>query len=140
MRVFLDTNVLFSGIYSPHGAPATIINAITAGRIALVTSVDIIVELTRNVRDKAPYLLPVLGEFFVDAKPEFASPPEGEILRFEEAEFGSDAAIMAAVVAAQVDYFCTGDRRFRLRAAETGQVRVVTPRELASLLENLSSA
>ena len=62
--------------------------------------------------------------------------PEDEIARWRDSGFGTDAPIVAAAFEADIDYFCTGDRK--LFARLTG-VRppfpVVTPRVLLPFLQ-----
>lgn len=45
MRVIVDTNVLVSGLISPRGSPARIVDAVLAGRIIPVMSVATFAEL-----------------------------------------------------------------------------------------------
>jgi hypothetical protein len=40
VRAVLDTNVLLSGLLSPHGAPAKLLDAWRRGRFDLVTAAD----------------------------------------------------------------------------------------------------
>lgn len=138
MRIFLDTNVLFSGLLSFLGPPSGIIDAATRveTEVQFVVSVDVLTELTRNIRRKAPQLLPDLNGFLTSARLEFVNPPEEEIRRWL-GEFGSDASVVAGALAAQVDYLCTGDRRLlaRGRSGGLGSLRVVSPAELLRLLE-----
>ena len=136
MRVFLDTNVIFSGLYSPHGAPSRLLEAANKETIEVVVSQDVLRELTRNIRDKAPHVLTRLNEFLVGTPLDVVpNPPDVEILRWRRAGLESDAAIAAAVAHSDVDYFCTGDKRLiaRLRG-ESLAALIVTPAELDRLL------
>ena len=137
MRVFLDTNVLFSGLYSSRGPPSRIVDAAEEGRFELVLSVDVLVELIRNFRKKAPQLMEALSQFLALAQPAFVEAGEEDSRARYDAGFGSDAPIVAAAQAADVDYFCTGDRRLLRRAAggRLGSLRVVSPGGLLDLLE-----
>ena len=138
MRVFLDTNVLFSGLYSPVGAPNRVLEAASGGAFQLVVSANVLGELVRNVRNKAPHLLVDVNEFLNGASIEVVeSPPASELEGWHDAGFGSDAPIIAAAVSAEVDYFCTGDRRLLGDAerGKLGRLRVVSPAELIVLLE-----
>ncbi|OGO50235.1 MAG: putative toxin-antitoxin system toxin component, PIN family [Chloroflexi bacterium RBG_16_68_14] len=138
MRVFLDTNVLFSGLLSFLGPPSRIIDAATRAEteVQFVVSVDVLAELTRNIRRKAPQLLPDLNRFLTSARLEFVNPPEEEIQRWL-AEFGSDAPVIAGAVAGRVDHLCTGDKRLLAhgRTGALGDLRVLSPSELVRLLQ-----
>ena len=137
MRVFVDTNVLFSGLYSLHGTPNKILEAAAALAIQLVISVDVLQELTRNIHHKAPHLVGDLNRFLLDTTVEIvATPPDHETQRWIDAALGSDAAIIAAALHARVDYFCTGDKRVlgRGRRGDLGGLEVISPAALLRLL------
>jgi hypothetical protein len=137
VRVFLDTNVLFSGLYSPAGAPGALLELAATGRFLLCISPDVLTELVRNLRAKAPHLLPLLATFLESVRPLYVE-PSGEAVRDRHrAGCGTDAAIIAAALAAEADYFCTGDRRLlrRARRGRLGSLRVASPVELRDLLE-----
>ena len=50
MRVVLDTNILFSALISPHGAPDAIYRAWRSSRFELVTSHTQLEEIRRASR------------------------------------------------------------------------------------------
>jgi putative PIN family toxin of toxin-antitoxin system len=136
-RVFLDTNVLFSGLRAPGGNPRRIIQWATEGAVQAVVSQVVLVELARNLRRKAPHLMRDLEQFLTATTLEVApEAPDEEIARWRDAGLGTDAPIVAAAVLAEVDYFCTGDRRLLSKASliERAGLRVVTPGELLEAL------
>ena len=61
VRVFLDSNVILSGLLSYTGSPRLILDLLTMEIPDLVglTGRYNIVELERNIRKKAPKVLPV---------------------------------------------------------------------------------
>jgi predicted nucleic acid-binding protein len=136
-RVFLDTNVLFSGLRTPGGKPHRILEAATTGTIQAVLSEGVLGELVRNIRRKAPAQLPDLELFLTNTPLEIVHQPSLlETQPWSRAGLGFDAPIVAAAALAEVDYFCTGDRRLLDRAAsiERCGLRVVTPGELLEAL------
>jgi predicted nucleic acid-binding protein len=137
-RVFLDTNVLFSGLRTPRGKPHRILEAAAAGNIQAVVSTGVLVELIRNLRRKAPAQVADLGRFITDTPLEVVPEPAAEHTEpWSQAGLGSDAAIVAAALLAEVDYLCTGDRRLLEKASliEREGLRVVTP---GALLQKLA--
>jgi predicted nucleic acid-binding protein len=138
VRVFLDSNVLFSSAYAGPGAPTRLIDWAAARRFTLVVSRTVLDEVLRNLRKKAPAAMPradrVLGRADLEIVHEAS---EQEIRRWYDAGLGSDALIVAAAEAAEVDYFCTGDRRLlqRAKGGKLERLRVVSPAELVRLLE-----
>jgi len=136
-RVFFDTNVLFSGVCSESGAPKRLLDAAALGQFHAVVSGVVLDELVRNLRKKAPNALPRLERVFRETAFEIAvEPRQAETESWSQAGLGSDAPIVAAAVLAEVDYFCTGDRRLLGKASliERAGLRVVTPGELLEAL------
>ena len=139
-RVFLDTNVVFSGLYTERGPPGRILAAAVDGLFLPVLSSTVIEEVVRNLQGKLPRALPQLDLLFslihFEVAPEAS---EAVLAGLVYAGFGTDAPIIAAAIQAGVDYLCTGDRGFRERAATTGGISVTTPREMLTLLTRGSS-
>ena len=130
LRVFLDSNVIVSGIYSSRGAPAAILEHFIGGRLRVVVSQQVLDEVIRTVKVKLPDALPVLRKLLVNAPPEiWKDPAPEEIERWREVLDIGDAAVLAAAVAAEPDYFITGDRHFigDPKIAEKAGLRIVTP-------------
>ncbi len=140
MRIFLDSNVLFSGVYSGAGNPRRLLDMAASGRFAAVLSRTVIDEVVRNLRNKAPRALPRLDQVFSEVPFQVALelPPEETIRGW--GEFGSDAPIVAAAMNAQVEYLCTGDRRLRERARRVSGLRVVTPADLIAIVDEAADA
>ena len=137
-RVFLDSNVIFSGLYSPQGAPGIIIERFVKGSISVVVSQQVLEEVIRTVKEKLPKVLPVLRKLLVNTPPEvIADPKLPDIESWTKKLQLGDAAILAAAVAAQPDYFVTGDRHFigNQGIADEVGLHIVTPAQLLELLE-----
>ncbi|RJO62919.1 MAG: putative toxin-antitoxin system toxin component, PIN family [Dehalococcoidia bacterium] len=112
-RVFLDTNVIFSGLYSHGGAPGVIIEAFVKGEIKAVISQQVLEELVRTVKEKLPVVIPVLKAMLVNSPPEIVPDPSAaEIKTWASLLEAGDAAILAAVISSRADYFVTGDNHF----------------------------
>jgi putative PIN family toxin of toxin-antitoxin system len=129
-RVFLDSNVIFSGIYSSKGAPAVILERFIEGRLRVVVSQQVLDEVIRTVKEKLPEALPALRKLLVNAPPEIRKDPTpDEVKRWSGLLDAGDAAILAAAVAAQPDYFVTGDRHFteNPEIAERAGLHIVMP-------------
>jgi len=142
MRVFLDTNVIFSGLYSSHGAPGAILRHFIEGRIHVVVSQQVLEEVIRTVKEKLPEALPVLKRLLINAPPEVGADPSPEaIQQWTEELHPADAAILAAAIAAKPDYFVTGDNHFLGNQAikETAGLNILTPVQFMKLLQSGSS-
>lgn len=137
-RVFLDSNVIFSGLYSPEGAPGIILEHFVRGSIRVVVSQQVLEEVVRTVRAKLPDALPALRRLLVGIPPEVvADPGHEEIERCMKKMALGDAAVLAAAAGAQPDYFITGDKHFTQSPAigEEAGLRIVTPAQFLELLE-----
>ncbi len=131
-RVFLDSNVIFSGLYSSDGAPGIILEHFIEGRIRVVVSQQVLEEVIRAVKEKLPEALPSLRTLLLNTPPEVVADPNlPDIERWTKKLHLGDAAILAAVISSQPDYFITGDRHFfdDQEIAETAGLKIVTPAE-----------
>ena len=137
-RVFLDSNVIFSGLYSPEGAPGIILEHFVKGRMNVVVSQQVLEEVIRTIKEKLPDALPALRRLLVSVLPEVVADPEpGEIKRRAGKMPVADTAILAAAVSAHPDYLVTGDNHFIENpgiAEETG-LHIVTPAQFLTFLE-----
>lgn len=135
-RVFLDSNVIFSGLYSSSGAPASILNNYVEGKLRLVVSQQVLEEVVRTINRKLPSALTSLRKLLVSAPPEIVGDPSSEdISRWAEILGTEDASVLAAAIMAQPDYLITGDKRFfdNPDIAKKSGLRVVTPAQFLKL-------
>ncbi len=137
-RVFLDSNVFFSGLYSPEGAPGIILEYFVKGNISVVVSQQVLEEVIRTVKEKLPDALPALRRLLVNTPPEVVADPQlPDIKRWIKKLHPGDAAILAAAIAAQPDYFITGDRHFIENpdiVKETG-LTIIMPAQFLKILD-----
>lgn len=138
LRVFLDTNVIFSGLYSSQGAPGAILRHFVEGHIRVVVSQQVLEEVIRTIKEKLPEALSALKRLLVNAPPEVEADPSPEaIQRWTKELHPADAVILAAAIAAKPDYFITGDNHFLENQVikENAGLNIVTPARFLKLLE-----
>jgi uncharacterized protein len=138
LRVFLDTNVIFSGLYSSQGAPGAILRHFVEARIGVVISQQVLEEVIRTIKEKLPEFLPLLKRFLENAPPEIVAYPSQEVInQWVKVIHPADAAILAAAIYAKPDYFITGDKHFLENQAikENTSLNIVTPTQFLKLLE-----
>jgi hypothetical protein len=92
----------------------------------------------RTIKEKLPEALPALRRLLISAPPEIIADPKPEgIDRLTRRLSAGDAAILGAAIAAEPDYFVTGDNHFLRKTdliEETG-LHIVTPAQFLKLTE-----
>ena len=114
IRVMLDTNILFSAMYSFTGTPFAAFSKASEMPYRLVLCDQIIDELRRNFNRKFPSKIPLIERFLAFAQYDLITiTPEDEIAD-DEASIRdvSDRPILRAARKANVDIFVTGDKDF----------------------------
>lgn len=137
LRVFLDSNVIFSGLYAADGPPGAILDRFIQGRLTVVISRQVLAEIVRTLNEKLPEALSSLERLLVAAQPEVVrDPTPQEVGAWADHLRPADAAILAAAVTAQPDYFVSGDRHFldNPTVAERSGLRIVSPAHLLRVL------
>ena len=138
LRVFLDSNVIFSGMYSSDGAPGIILEHFVEGRLRVVVSQQVLEEVVRTIKEKLPEALPALMRLLVSTPPEITENPiPEEAAHWAEVIHIEDAGILAAAVAAQPNYLITGDKHFFENPVivEKSGLHIVTPAQFLDCLE-----
>lgn len=143
LRVFLDSNVIFSGLYSSEGASGIILERFIDGEFRVVISQQVLDEVVRTLKDKLPEALPALRRLLVSIPPEIVKDQSSEeVARWAEVIHMEDAGILAAAVAANPDYVVTGDKHFfeNPSIAEKSGLCIVTPAQFLKRLANDTGA
>jgi putative PIN family toxin of toxin-antitoxin system len=134
-RIFIDSNVLISGIYSPTGTPAKILYLHMSGRVMVVVSQLILTETVLTLKKKKPDALPVLNALLTSSPPEIVKNPSfDQVTSWTEYLHFEDAAIFAAAISAGPDYFVTGDKHFLTnKELNKSGIRIVTSAQMVRL-------
>ena len=137
--VFLDSNVIFSGLYSSEGAPGAILQRFIEGKLRVVISQQVLEEVVRTIKEKLPEALPALRRLMMSIPPEIREDPATEeVARWAEVIHPNDASILAAAVAAQPNYLITGDKHFfeNPNTVEKSGLHIVTPAQFLECLKD----
>ena len=143
MRVFLDSNVVFSGLYSSEGASGIILERFIEGEFKVVISQQVLTEVVRTLKDKLTEALPFLRQLLVSSPPEIVKDQSSEeVASWAKIIHIENAGILAAAVAAQPHYLVTGDKHFLENPgiAEKSGLCIVTPAEFLERLARDSGA
>jgi predicted nucleic acid-binding protein len=129
-RVFLDSNVVFAGLYSGEGAPGAILEHGAEGKFSLVISRQVLDELVRTIAAKLPGALPALHTFLLSTPLEVCEEPAPrDVKTWSQLVGEDDAPIAAAAAIAEVDFLVSGDRHLLKAeaAARKRGLRIISP-------------
>lgn len=116
-RIFLDTSALFAGIWSERGGGRMLLNLGEAGLVALLVSSQVLDEIERTIRAKAPETLPHLALLLHEAQVQVVDPPPADRVAICLAltHHRNDALVVAAAWHAASDFFTTLDKQHFLQ-------------------------
>jgi predicted nucleic acid-binding protein len=134
-RLFLDASVLFAGAYSPAGGSGWLIRIALHGFVQARTSTVVLQETERNLVSKAGFeALPVHRRQLENPSIQIVPVPPPPALAQFTPTFFEDDHVVAAAVAAGVDYLITLDRKLIARATLAGvPLRATTPGEFLTV-------
>jgi len=113
-RVFLDSNVILSGLFSERGAPRLILDVLSLSLPVLtgVTGRFNLTEIERNLEKKMAEALPAYRLYLPKLKLDIIPYPSREDLRpFVGTAEDKDLPVLASAVKGKADYFMTGDNK-----------------------------
>ncbi len=142
-RVFLDSNVILSGLFSDRGAPRLILDLLSLELPVLtgLTGRFNLIEIEQNIRQKLPDALSIWGECESKLRLEVVPAPSSWDLALlgETAEI-KDHPVIASAINGKADFFVSGDKRLlsRLEHRPDLSFRTAFPADfLNSLLQNI---
>lgn len=133
-KVFLDSNVLLSGIFSDKGAPRIILDLLTIGLPMLegATGQYNLMEVERNLKKKMPQALPVYQTYLPKLRLEIVALPSKEtIMSMAGAIAEKDIPVLASALACRAQYLITGDKKDFVRLKDINEygLEIVGPSE-----------
>lgn len=137
MRIFMDSSVIFSAAYSPHGHARDLLKAAMRGDLEIVMSPTVVEETRRNLFESAPETLRYLGLVLANLSPEMVRPTKAEVLAASELTAMKDAPIIAAAKRAGVEMLVTLDKKHMLGRPDLARfvgADIVTPKEAVARL------
>jgi predicted nucleic acid-binding protein len=134
-KVFLDSNVLLSGIFSDKGAPRIILDLLALDLPVLVgaTGRYNLMEVERNLKKKMPEALPLYHSYLPKLGLEVVALPTQDTVRSMAGVIAEkDTPVLASAIACGAQYLITGDKKDFTRLKK-GQERynltIVSPAE-----------
>lgn len=134
VRIFLDSNVILSGLLSDRGAPRILLDLLSIDLPFLIglTGRYNVIEIERNLKKKMPGILSVYKEYFPKLNLKIIPLPHKEELREHYGKIDDkDVPILVSALRGKADYLVTGDKKHfgKMRKPEQEQIHVVTPSE-----------
>ena len=135
VRIFLDSNVVLSGLFSDRGSPRIILDLFSLDLPVLtgVTGEFNIVEIERNLQKKMPEVLPTYRKYLALLHLEITPLPSSKEVNALKGQIAEkDLPVLASALKADVDFLVTGDKKDFGKARIRGgyPFRIVTPAEL----------
>lgn len=117
-RVFLDSNVIQSGLFSDRGAPRLILDLLTLG-LPVVTGLTgrfNLLEIEGNIGKRLPDALPVWREYLPKLRLEVVPMPSSwDLALLGDTAEGKDLPVIASAISGKADHFVSDDKRLLSR-------------------------
>jgi predicted nucleic acid-binding protein len=133
-KVFLDSNVLLSGLFSDKGAPRIILDLLTLNLpiLAGATGCYNLMEVERNLKKRMPAAMPLYREYLSKLGLEVVALPSQETVRSMAGIIAEkDIPVLASAIACGAEYLITGDKKdfARLKTDKRYNLTIVGPSE-----------
>jgi predicted nucleic acid-binding protein len=133
-KVFLDSNVLLSGLFSDKGAPRIILDLLTLNlpMLAGATGRYNLIEVERNLKKKMPEAMPLYQKYLPRLRLEIVEmPSRATVISMAGAIAEKDVPVLASAIACGAEYLITGDKKdfAKLRNVKKYNLKIVSPSE-----------
>lgn len=134
VRVFIDSDVILSGLLSDRGAPRILLDLLSLELPFLTGSTGRynLIEIERNLKKKIPKLLPIFKDYFSKLHLDIIPIPRSEELKRFHGEIAEkDLPVLLSAINSKADFLITGDKHHfgKLKGFKKYTVQVVTPSE-----------
>ena len=146
VKVFLDSNVIISGIFSDKGSPRIILDILSLGLPFVVgaTGRYNMIEIERNLKRKMPKALPIYQKYLSDLNLEIIPlPSKQEIEEYSGYISDKDVPVLVSAIKGNADFLVTGDEKdfSKLKKQSRLEFEILNPSEFLDvfrlLFENL---
>jgi putative PIN family toxin of toxin-antitoxin system len=134
VRVFLDSNVILSGLISDTGAPRIILDLLTL-KLPFLTGCTgrfNLMEIERVLKKKMPQALAVYQQYLPHLNLTIIPVPRGQELKeFTHTIADKDLPVLVSAIRGTADFLVTGDKRHFQKITSLGDytLKIVTPAE-----------
>jgi predicted nucleic acid-binding protein len=137
VKVFLDSNVILSGLLSDKSYPRIILDlcCIRLEYIQFFTGEYNLIEIERNLKKKLPQALKVYQKYLPFLNLQIIPLPDKKLVRKLSREIApKDAPVIASAIVAGVDILVTGDKKDfdHLKGGKNCPFKILSPSEFVT--------
>lgn len=139
VRVFLDSNIILSGLLSDKGSPRVILDMLCL-KLPFLTGITgqyNIIEIERNLIKKLPAAIPIYREYIPKLSLEIVRLPSSEeVKRLSGHTSEKDVPVLASALKGKADFLVTGDKKdfASLRGKERYPFKITAPSEFIDMI------
>ena len=132
VRVFLDSNVILSGLLSERGAPRIILDVLSLRLPFLIglTGRYNLIEIERNLKNKMPSLLVLYKAYLPKLNLKVIPLPRPEDIRDFSGQIAEkDIPVLISAIRSKADFLVTGDKQHfgKMKELDKYPFHVLTP-------------
>jgi predicted nucleic acid-binding protein len=134
VRVFIDSNVILSGLLSERGAPRIILDLLSLRLPFLIGSTGRynLIEIERNLKNKMPSLLFLYKAYLPKLNLKVIPLPRPEDIRDFSGQIAEkDIPVLISAIRSKADFMVTGDKQHfgKMKELDKYPFHVLTPSE-----------
>lgn len=138
-KVFLDSNVIISGLFSDKGPPRIILDLLCLGLpvLAGATGQYNIIEIERNIMNKMPDVLTVYKKYLQLLNLKIIPLPSSrDINKLFGHASDKDIPVLASAITSNADFLVTGDKKDFAKIIAKGKYsfRILSPAEFLDII------
>jgi putative PIN family toxin of toxin-antitoxin system len=139
VRVFLDSNVILSGLLSEKGAPRILLDLLSLRLPFLMGSTGRynLIEIERNLKKRMPGLFPLFKDYLLKLNLKVIPLPRPEDVRGFSGQIAEkDAPVLFSAIQSKADFLVTGDKQHfgKMKGIGKYPFQVVAPSEFIDLI------
>lgn len=137
LKVFLDSNVIISGLFSDKGSPRIILDLLSLDLplLSCATGEYNIIEIERNLLKKMPDVLPVYRRYLKILNLEIVPLPLSKDIKKLSGQIADkDVPVLASAINSNADFLVTGDKKDFEKLKGTYPFKILNPSEFLDII------